>query len=115
MRRVTEIASLFVDAGLITLVSLIPPLQSDRDMARSRLDAGEFIEIHVATPLQDCESRDPKGPYRRAPAGELPNFTGIDQPYELPAAAEITIDTAMKSADAACELIVGYLRQHHYL
>jgi bifunctional enzyme CysN/CysC len=115
MRRVTEIASLFVDAGLITLVSLISPFRSDRDMARARLDGGEFIEIHVATPLQACESRDPKGLYRRARAGELPNFTGIDQPYEQPAAAEITIDTATMSADAACELIVAYLRQHHYL
>jgi bifunctional enzyme CysN/CysC len=114
MRRVTEIAGLFVDAGLITLVSLISPFRSERDMARSRLDAGEFIEIHVATPLSDCESRDPKGLYRRARAGGLPNFTGIDQPYEAPVAAEITIDTTTMSADAACELIVSYLREHHY-
>jgi len=115
MRRVTEIASLFVDAGLITLVSLISPFRSERDMARGRLEAGEFIEIHVATELLDCESRDPKGLYRRARAGELPNFTGIDQPYEAPVAAEITIDTRTVSADAACELIVSYLREHHYL
>jgi bifunctional enzyme CysN/CysC len=115
MRRVTEIAALLVDAGLITLVSLISPFRSERETARHRLDAGEFVEIHIATPLADCESRDPKGLYRRARAGELPNFTGIDQPYEAPAAPEITIDTAMISADAACELIVNYLREHHYL
>jgi len=115
MRRVTEIAALLVDAGLITLVSLISPFRSERDMARSRLAAGEFIEIHVATPLTDCESRDPKGLYRRARAGELPNFTGIDQPYEAPTAAELTIDTTTMAADAACELIISYLREHHYL
>jgi len=115
MRRVTEIAALLVDAGLITLVSLISPFRSERETARNRLDAGEFIEIHIATPLADCESRDPKGLYRRARAGELPNFTGIDQPYEAPAAPEITIDTTTTSADAACELIVSYLREHHYL
>jgi bifunctional enzyme CysN/CysC len=115
MRRVTEIAALLVDAGLITLVSLISPFRSERETARNRLDAGEFIEIHIATPLADCESRDPKGLYRRARAGELPNFTGIDQPYEAPVAPEITIDTTATSADAACELIVSYLREHHYL
>jgi bifunctional enzyme CysN/CysC len=115
IRRVAEIAALFVDAGLIALVSLISPFRSERDMARGRLAAGEFIEIHVATPLADCERRDPKGLYRRARAGELPNFTGIDQPYEMPEMPEITIDTAVLSAEAACEHIVGYLREHHYL
>ena len=74
MRRVTEIAALLVDTGLITLVSLISPFRSERETARQRLDAGEFVEIHIATPLADCESRDPKGLYRRARAGELPNF-----------------------------------------
>jgi bifunctional enzyme CysN/CysC len=115
IRRVAEIASLFVDAGLIALVSLISPFRSERDTARSRLAAGEFIEIYVATPLADCERRDPKGLYRRARAGELPNFTGIDQPYEAPETPEISIDTSQLSAEAACEQIVGYLREHHYL
>ncbi|HEU0147230.1 MAG TPA: sulfate adenylyltransferase subunit CysN [Bradyrhizobium sp.] len=115
MRRVTEIATLLVDAGLITLVSLISPFRAEREMARQRLEAGEFIEVHVATPLSDCESRDPKGLYRRARAGELPNFTGIDQPYEAPERPEIRIDTTIMSPDAASETIVSYLREHHYL
>jgi bifunctional enzyme CysN/CysC len=115
IRRVTEIAALLVDAGLIALVSLISPFRTEREMARTRLEVGEFIEIHVATPLADCERRDPKGLYRRARAGELPNFTGIDQPYEVPERPEIAIDTSVLSAEAACEQIVGYLRDHHYL
>jgi bifunctional enzyme CysN/CysC len=115
IRRVAEIAALFVDAGLIALVSLISPFRSERDMARSRLATGEFIEIHVATPLAECERRDPKRLYRRARAGELPNFTGIDQPYEMPQKPEIEIDTSVFSADVACEHIVRYLREHHYL
>ena len=114
IRRVAEVARLFVDAGLISLVSLISPLRSEREMARGLLGAGEFIEIHIATPLSECERRDPKGLYRKARAGELANFTGIDQPYEPPQAPEISIDTSMLSAEAACEQIVGYLREHHY-
>jgi bifunctional enzyme CysN/CysC len=115
IRRVAEIARLFVDAGMIPLVSLISPFRSDRQMARNLVAASEFIEIHVATPLAVCERRDPKGLYRRARAGELPNFTGIDQAYEVPEKPEISIDTAAQSADAACEHIVRYLREHHYL
>jgi len=115
IRRVAEIAALFVDAGMIALVSLISPFRSEREMARGLLAADEFIEIHVATPLIECERRDPKGLYRRARAGELPNFTGIDQPYEAPQAPELVIDTSKLSAEAACECIVGYLRERHYL
>jgi len=115
MRRVTEIATLLVDAGLITLVSLISPFRREREMARQRLAAGEFIEVYVATPLSDCESRDPRGLYRRARAGELPNFTGIDQCYEAPERPEIRIATTIMSPDVASELVVSYLREHHYL
>ena len=115
IRRTAEIAALFVDAGMIALVSLISPFRGDREMARRRLDDGEFIEIHVATSLSECERRDPKGLYVRARAGELPNFTGIDQAYEAPQAPEITIDTKDMSAEAACERIVAYLQQHRYL
>ncbi|WP_315781215.1 MULTISPECIES: adenylyl-sulfate kinase [unclassified Bradyrhizobium] len=115
IRRVTEIAALFVDAGLITLVSLISPFRADRDMARRRFDDGEFIEIHVATPLSTCEARDPKGLYKRARAGELSNFTGIDQPYEVPEKPDITVDGGALSAEAAAELIVRHLREHHYV
>jgi bifunctional enzyme CysN/CysC len=115
VRRVAEISALFVDAGLITLVSLISPFRAERNMARSRLERGEFIEIHVATSLAECERRDVKGLYRRARAGELPNFTGLDQPYEIPNRPDISIDTAEVSAEAACEQIIRYLREHDYL
>jgi bifunctional enzyme CysN/CysC len=115
VRRVAEIAALFVDAGMIALVALISPFRSERELARHRVEAGEFIEIHVATPLAECERRDPKGLYRKARAGELPAFTGIDQPYEAPQAPEITIDTSEQSSEAACERIIHYLREHHYL
>jgi bifunctional enzyme CysN/CysC len=115
VRRVAEIAALFVDAGLIALVALISPFRSEREQARQRLAAGEFIEIHVATPLAECERRDPKGLYRKARAGELPAFTGIDHPYEAPLAPDITVDTSELSSEAACERIIRYLRQYNYL
>ncbi|MCJ9702810.1 adenylyl-sulfate kinase [Bradyrhizobium sp. SHOUNA76] len=115
VRRTAEIAALFVDAGMIALVALISPFRSERELARQRLEAGEFIEIHVATPLAECERRDPKGLYRKARAGELPAFTGIDQPYEAPQAPEITIDSSELSTEAACERIIRYLRDNHYL
>jgi bifunctional enzyme CysN/CysC len=115
IRRVAEVVRLFVDAGMIALVSLISPLRSERDIARRLVGAGEFIEIHVATPLVECERRDPKGLYRMARSGELPNFTGVDQPYEMPEKPELSIDTSALSPEAACERIVDYLREHRYL
>lgn len=115
VRRAAEIAALFVDAGMIALVALISPFRSERELARQRVESGEFIEIHVATPLAECESRDPKGLYRKARAGELPAFTGIDQPYEAPQSPEITIDTTELSTEAACERIIRYLRDNNYL
>ena len=115
IRRVAEVARLFVDAGMIALVSLISPFRAERDMARHLLTGGEFIEIHVATPLAECERRDPKGLYRRARAGELPNFTGIDQAYEAPQAPELVVDTSKMSAEAACEQIIRYLQERRYV
>jgi bifunctional enzyme CysN/CysC len=115
VRRVAEVAKLFVDAGLIVVVSLISPFRAERETARSKLATGEFIEVHVATPLAECERRDPKGLYARARAGEISHFTGIDSPYEPPAAPELTLDTATLSAEAACERIVAYLLAHHYV
>ncbi len=115
VRRVAEIAGLFVEAGLIALVALISPFRSERQLARQRLEAGEFIEVHVATPLAECERRDPKGLYRKARSGQLPAFTGIDAPYEAPLAPDITIDTSELSSEAACERIIRYLRAHNYL
>ncbi|WP_141934086.1 sulfate adenylyltransferase subunit CysN [Bradyrhizobium sp. UNPA324] len=115
VRRAAEIAALFVDAGMIALVALISPFRCERELARQRVQAGEFIEIHVATPFAECERRDPKGLYRKARAGEIPAFTGIDHPYEAPQAPEITIDSSELSTDAACERIMRYLRDNHYL
>jgi len=115
IRRVAEVARLFVDAGMIALVSLISPFRAERDMARRLLADGEFIEIHVATPLAECERRDPKGLYRRARDGELPNFTGIDQNYEAPQAPEMVVDTSELSAETACERIISYLQERRYI
>jgi len=110
IRRVSEVAGLMVDAGLIVLVSFISPFRAERRMARERVAADEFIEVHVDTPLAVAEERDPKGLYRKARAGELSNFTGIDSPYEAPEAAELVIDTTVLSAEQAADAIVERLR-----
>jgi bifunctional enzyme CysN/CysC len=114
VRRTAEVAKLFVDAGLIVLVALISPFRAERQMARRLVAAGEFVEIHVATSLEECERRDPKGLYRRARAGEIPNFSGIDSPYEPPEAPEIIIETVGRSAEEASELILAYMRNGGY-
>jgi bifunctional enzyme CysN/CysC len=106
IRRVAELARLMADAGLIVLVSFISPFRAERALARSLTPAGEFFEIHIDTPLSVAESRDTKGLYRKARAGELKNFTGVDSPYEAPEKPEIRVDTtALTPADAA-EVIV---------
>jgi bifunctional enzyme CysN/CysC len=115
VRRTAEVAKLFVEAGMIVLVALISPFRSDRAMARALVEAGEFIEVHIATPLDECERRDPKQLYARARAGELPNFTGIGAPYEPPETPELVIDTATLSAEQACDRIIDHLRQQGML
>lgn len=105
LRRVGEVAKLMVDAGLIVLVSFISPFRADRQTARELFEPGEFIEVHVDTPLTECERRDVKGLYAKARRGELKNFTGIDSPYEPPVAAELVIDTS-KDNPEACALQV---------
>jgi len=97
------------DAGLIVLTAFISPFRAERQMARSLMEKGEFIEIHVDTPLEVAEQRDVKGLYKKARSGELKNFTGIDSPYEAPESAEITVDTTDMSAEEAAETIVNYL------
>jgi bifunctional enzyme CysN/CysC len=97
------------DAGLIVLVSFISPFRSERQMARDLMPPGEFVEVYVDTPLNVAEGRDVKGLYKKARAGELKNFTGIDSPYEAPENAEIRIDTVALSAEAAADQIVEYL------
>jgi len=109
IRRVAEVARLMVDAGLITLVSLISPFRNEREMARERLERGELIEIYLATPLDVCERRDPKGLYRKARSGRLPNFTGIDSPYEPPLAPDLSLDGDRTPADALADQVIALL------
>lgn len=115
IRRVSEVAKLMVDAGLITLVSFISPFRSERAFARGLVGDGEFVEIHVETPLDVAEERDVKGLYKKARRGEIKNFTGIDSPYEAPEQAEIVVDTTTCSADAAADQILAYLKANGYL
>src|SRR6201996_603853 len=115
IRRVGETAKLFLDAGLIVLVSFISPFRSERRMARELVGPGEFIEIFVDTPLEVCMQRDPKGLYEKARAGAIKNFTGIDSPYEAPEQAEITLATVEAPAEAQAERILSYLREGGYI
>ena len=109
IRRVAEVSKLMVDAGLIVLVSFISPFRAERRMARELLGPGEFVEVYVDTPLAVAEQRDVKGLYKKARAGELKNFTGIDSPYEAPETPEIVVDTTTMSAEDAAERIVAWL------
>ncbi len=100
-----------VDAGLIVMVSFISPYRSDRDAARDRFEAGEFIEVFVDTPIDECRRRDPKGLYARADAGKIRNFTGVDAPYEAAAAPELRLRTAEAAAETLAERVIEELRR----
>lgn len=115
IRRVSEVSRLMVEAGLITLVSFISPFRSERQIARERIGDGQFLEIYVNTPLEVAEDRDVKGLYKKARAGEIKNFTGIDSPYEPPENAEITIDTVNQSAEEAADVIISILTERGFL
>ena len=106
IRRVAEVARLMADAGLIVLVSFISPFRAERDMARALMPGGEFLEVFVDTPLAVAEARDVKGLYAKARRGELPNFTGIDSPYEAPLTPEIRVDTSSMTAEEAADLVI---------
>ena len=112
IRRVGEVAKLMADAGLIVLTAFISPFRAEREMVRRMMPEGEFIEVFVDTPLAEAEKRDVKGLYAKARAGELPNFTGIDSPYEPPEDPELRIDTAALSAEQAAEQIVAQVLEH---
>lgn len=111
IRRVAEVSKLMVDAGLIVLTAFISPFRAERRMAREMLEDGEFVEVYVETPLAVAEARDVKGLYRKARAGQLKNFTGIDSPYEAPENAELTVDTTTLSPVEAAETIVAWLER----
>lgn len=109
IRRVGCVAQLFADAGIICLTAFISPYRADRDLARQMVPSGRFIEVWVNTPLEACESRDPKGLYQKARAGKIPEFTGISAPYEEPMAAEITLNTADRAVDESADAVVQAL------
>lgn len=115
IRRIGEVASLFIDAGILTITSFISPLRADRDMVRKMVDDNLFVEIYISTPIEVCEARDPKGFYRLARKGEIKKFTGIDSPYEEPLKPEITIDTSETSIEEAVDQIYDYLIKKGYL
>lgn len=115
LRRIGEVAKLFVDAGTIVLTAFISPFRSERQRVRDLVEEGEFIEVFVDTPLEVCESRDPKGLYKKARAGEIPDFTGIDSPYEAPEAPEIHIRNDGISIEEAAQQVVDYLKKKGYL
>jgi bifunctional enzyme CysN/CysC len=115
IRRVAEVAKLMTEAGLIVLCSFISPFRADRRMARELAETGEFIEIFVDTPLEECIARDPKGLYKRALAGEIKNFTGIDQPYEAPTEAEIVVARNQETAEAAAKRIIAGLATRGFI
>jgi bifunctional enzyme CysN/CysC len=109
IRRVGEVAKLMTDAGLIVITAFISPFRAEREMVRAMMAPGEFVEVHIDTPLAEAEKRDVKGLYKKARAGQLANFTGIDSPYEPPENPEIHIDTAALTAEEAADLIVARL------
>ena len=115
IRRIGEVSKLFVDAGLIVLTAFISPFQEERDKVRNLVEEGEFIEVFIDTSLKVCESRDPKGLYKKARDGEIPNFTGISSTYETPTRAEIHIENDKISIDECVEKVVEYLKSRGYL
>lgn len=115
IRRIGEVGKLMVDAGLLTMTAFISPYEEDRELVRQTLDEGEFIEVYTKCSLDACESRDPKGLYQKARAGEIQGFTGINAPYEEPSNPEITIDTEQLSVEEAVQEIIKYLKEHQYL
>lgn len=110
IRRVGEVAKLFVDSGTVTLCSFISPFRSDRDKVRELFEKGDFVEVYCNVPLEVCEERDVKGLYKRARAGEIPHFTGIDSPYEAPENPEIVLDTT-QDLDTCVDQLLAYLKE----
>jgi adenylylsulfate kinase len=111
IRRIGEVAKLFADCGVLAMTSFISPYRKDRDLVRALHVEGKlpFIEIHVATPIETCEQRDPKGLYKKARAGQLKGFTGVDDPYEAPLQPEITLDATNTSPQEAAVQLMSYL------
>lgn len=115
IRRIGEVAKLFVDAGNIVLTAFISPFISDREQVRQLMQQGEFLEVFVDTPLEICEQRDPKGLYKKARAGEIKHFTGIDSEYQAPISPEIHIKTAVLSVEACADQVIRALTEKEYI
>lgn len=115
IRRIGEVAKLFADAATIVSTAFISPYKADRDMVREVLPEGEFVEILVQASLETCESRDPKGLYKKARAGEIPNFTGISAPYESPENPEIVLDSDNKGIEELAEEVIAWLKANGIL
>lgn len=109
IRRIGEVSKLFADAAVIVLTAFISPYRADRDQVRKILPAGSFIEAYVNTPIEECEKRDPKGLYKKARAGQIPEFTGISAPYEEPSAPELDIKTAELDLEQCAQAVVQHL------
>ncbi|MFT4940713.1 MAG: adenylylsulfate kinase [Paraglaciecola sp.] len=115
IRRISEVAKLFVDSGQIVLTAFISPFKSERDYCRNLLEAKEFVEVFVNTPLDICEQRDPKGLYKKARQGDIANFTGIDSSYEAPQNPEIVLNYDGQSAEQSAEQLFEQLKQKGFL
>ena len=115
IRRIGEVAKLFTDAGFIVLASFVSPYRKDRDAVRANLSPGDFVEVYVKVSIEAAAKRDPKGLYQKALAGQLKGFTGVDDPYEPPAAPEIVIDTEKVAADEAARQVLAFLESRGVL
>ena len=115
IRRIGEVAKLFADAGVIAMTAFISPYRADRDKARALLEDGRFIEVFVDCPLEICEQRDPKGLYKKARAGEIKGFTGIDDPYEAPLKPELMVNTGTQTLEACANQVVAYLTEKGFI
>ena len=105
VRRVSEVAKILVDAGLIVITALVSPFEADRNRAKSIFEEGEFLEVFVNTPVEICQTRDPKGLYKKSAAGEIPNFTGIGQDYEVPSNPDLVLDGTASVEENIAKLV----------
>ena len=110
IRRIGNVAKLFCEAGIIAITAFISPYRADRDRVRATMADGDFVEVFVDAPIEVCEARDPKGMYKRARAGEIKGFTGVDDPYEAPEKPELVLDAGTKSAETLADEVVAYLK-----
>jgi adenylylsulfate kinase len=115
IRRIGEVAKLFVDAGLIVLCAFVSPFREDRDWVRKRMAPGDFVEVHVVASLDACRARDPKGLYQKATQGQIADFTGLSSPYERPLEPELTLDTEHSTLEENVATLLAFLEQHGYV